>query len=42
MIVVHTADIQDRDGAKLVLEQVKGTFLRIHSLFGLMLVIQDS
>jgi len=24
MVVVHTANIQDRDGAKLVLEQVKG------------------
>ncbi|AKB70785.1 MULTISPECIES: IS5 family transposase [Methanosarcina] len=29
MVVVHTADIQDRDGAKLVLEQVKGTFSRL-------------
>ena len=29
MVVVHTANIQDRDGAKLVLEQVKGTFPRL-------------
>jgi putative transposase len=29
IVVVHTANIQDRDGAKLVLEQVKGTFPRL-------------
>ena len=29
IIVVHTANIQGRDGAKLVLEQVKGTFPRL-------------
>ena len=29
MVVVHAANIQDRDGAKLVLEQVKGTFSRL-------------
>lgn len=33
MIVVHTADIQDRDGAKLVLEQVKGTFPRLQLIW---------
>ena len=27
--VVHTADIQDRDGAKLVLERAKGKFPRL-------------
>ena len=27
IVIVHTANIQDRDGAKLVLEQVKGNFL---------------
>ncbi len=29
MVVVHTANIQDRDGGKLVLEKVKGTFSRL-------------
>lgn len=29
MIVVHTANIQDRDGAKQVLEKVKGTLSRL-------------
>ena len=38
IVVVHTANIQDRDGAKLVLEQVKGTFVDC-GLFGLMLLI---
>ena len=38
IVVVHTANIQDRDGAKLVLEQVKGTSCRLQ-LFGLMLLI---
>ena len=41
IVVVHTANIQDRDGAKLVLEQVKDAFSRL-KLIGLMLVIQDS
>ena len=29
IVVVYTANIQNRDGAKLVLEQVKGTFSRL-------------
>jgi putative transposase len=29
MVVVHTANIQDRDDGKLVLEKVKGTFSRL-------------
>ncbi len=29
MVVVHAANIQDRDGGKLVLEKVKGTFSRL-------------
>ena len=29
IVVVHTANIQDRDGAKLVLEQVKDAFPRL-------------
>jgi putative transposase len=29
IVVVHTANIQDRDGAKLVLEQVKEAFPRL-------------
>ncbi len=33
MVVVHTANIQDRDGAKLVLEQVKGTFSRLQLIW---------
>jgi putative transposase len=28
-VVVHTADIQDRDGANLVLEQAKGKYVRL-------------
>lgn len=28
-VVVHAANIQDRDGAKLVLEKTRGTFLRL-------------
>lgn len=28
-VVVHAANIQDRDGAKLVLEKARGTFLRL-------------
>ncbi|TLN09801.1 IS5 family transposase [bacterium] len=33
MVVVHTANIQDRDGAKLVLEQVIGTFPRLQLIW---------
>lgn len=33
IVVVHTANIQDRDGAKLVLEQVKGTFSRLQLIW---------
>jgi putative transposase len=33
IVVVHTADIQDRDGAKLVLEQVKGIFPRLQLIW---------
>jgi len=33
IVVVHTANIQDRDGAKLVLEQVKGTFPRLQLIW---------
>jgi len=33
IVVVHTADIQDRDGAKLVLEQVKDVFLRLELIW---------
>jgi putative transposase len=33
MVVVHAADIQDRDGAKLVLEQVKGAFPRLQLIW---------
>lgn len=29
IVIVHTANIQDQDGAKLALEQVKGTFSRL-------------
>lgn len=29
IVIVHTANIQDRDGAKLVLEQVKDSFPRL-------------
>lgn len=29
IVVVHSANIQDRNGAKLVLEQVKGKFSRL-------------
>lgn len=28
-LVVHAADVQDRDGAKLVLEKVRGSFSRL-------------
>ena len=33
IVVVHTANIQDRDGAKLVLEQIKGTFSRLELIW---------
>jgi len=33
IVVVHTANIQDRDGAKLVLEQVKGTYSRLQLIW---------
>ena len=33
IVVVHTANIQDRDGAKLVLEQIKGTFSRLQLIW---------
>ena len=33
IVVVHTANIQDRDGAKLVLEQVKGKFYRLQLIW---------
>lgn len=33
MVVVHTADIQDRDGVKLVLEQVKELFPRLQLIW---------
>ena len=33
IVIVHTANIQDRDGAKLVLEQVKGKFYRLELIW---------
>ena len=33
MVVVHAADIQDRDGAKLVLERVRGKFSRLQLIW---------
>ena len=33
MVVVHAANIQDRDGAKNVLEQIKGTFSRLQLIW---------
>ncbi len=33
MVVVHTADIQDRDGAKLVLEKIRGCFGRLQLIW---------
>ncbi|AKB35747.1 Mobile element protein [Methanosarcina siciliae C2J] len=33
MVIVHAANIQDRDGAKLVLEQIKGTFSRLQLIW---------
>jgi putative transposase len=32
-VVVHTADIQDRDGAKLVLSKLLGRFPRLHLIW---------
>jgi putative transposase len=32
-VVVHAADIQDRDGAKLVLEELKGRFGRLRLIW---------
>ncbi len=32
-VVVHAADIQDRDGAKLVLRRLLGRFLRLELLW---------
>jgi len=32
-VVVHSAGIQDRDGAKLVLEQLKGVFPRLKRIW---------
>ena len=32
-VVVHAADIQDRDGAKLVLEEIRGLFPRFKLLW---------
>jgi putative transposase len=33
MVVVHTANIQDRDGAKLVLERIRGRFGRLQLIW---------
>lgn len=33
IVVVHTANIQDRDGAKLVLEQIRGNFSRLELIW---------
>jgi len=33
IVVVHTANIQDRDGAKLVLEKAKQCFSRLHLIW---------
>ena len=33
IVIVHTANIQDRDGAKLVLEQIKGKFSRLQLIW---------
>jgi putative transposase len=33
IVIVHTADIQDRDGDKLVLEQIKGNFSRLELIW---------
>ena len=33
VVVVHCAGLQDRDGAKLVFEQLKGTFPRLQRIW---------
>jgi putative transposase len=33
IVIVHIANIQDRDGAKLVLEQVNGSFSRLELIW---------
>ena len=33
MVVVHAADIQDRDGAKLVLARIRGRFSRLRLIW---------
>ena len=33
LVVIHPANIQDRDGAKLVLEKVKGAFMRLRLIW---------
>ncbi len=33
MVVVHTANIQDRDGAKLVMERIRGKFARLRLIW---------
>ena len=33
LAVVHAANIQDRDGAKLVLEKIKGKFTRLRLIW---------
>ena len=32
-VVVHAASLQDRDGAKLVFEKIKGKFLRLRLIW---------
>jgi putative transposase len=32
-VVVHAANLQDRDGAKLVFEKIKGTFSRLRLIW---------
>jgi putative transposase len=33
MVIVHTANIEDRDGAKLVLDELKGTFPQLQLIW---------
>ena len=33
LVVVHTANIQDRDGAKIVFDKVRGKFSRLHLIW---------
>ena len=33
IVVVHAANIQDRDGAKIIMEQVTGRFSRLKSIW---------